>query len=126
MRDLTQGVDTGVRSPRTLNQNRFAGKSLDGVLDDLLYAKTIVLALPPDKGLAIIFNGDPISGHAGVLDAKCRSIDGKCQEFSIIVDYPVYTQLFSFAEFIRFRYCFGAGLPKTFSLNREISYFLRL
>ncbi len=74
MGDLPQSMDPRIRSARTLNSNGLAAKAVDGTLQRRLNRRAIVLALPPHKGAAVIFNRELVpschracfqSGHAG-------------------------------------------------------------
>lgn len=48
--NLTQSMDTGIRAPGNGEAGGFAGKPLDGLLENLLNTEAVVLALPANIG----------------------------------------------------------------------------
>src|ERR1019366_4992751 len=61
MRHLAQGMHAGVGTPRAGDGNARTGKFLDGVFERALHGWAVVLALPADKGSAVIFQGQTIA-----------------------------------------------------------------
>ena len=61
MRHLAQGMHAGIGAARARDRHALAGKFLDGVFQRALHRRAIVLALPADKGAAVIFQGQAIA-----------------------------------------------------------------
>ncbi len=62
MRNLPQGMDTGIRSASTAHAHRLSGELPNGADKLALDRDTIGLDLPADKRRAFIFEGNAIAG----------------------------------------------------------------
>ncbi len=63
MRDLAERVHAGVGAPGAAERRRFAGQTVERLLDRLLHRAPVRLALPADERSAVILDGQLEARH---------------------------------------------------------------
>ena len=80
--DHGAGMDAGVGTAGTMQDDLFANDLAEGFFDNLLDRAAFSLALPADIGGAVVFNGQADSSHSGGRIINPRS---SCPEKSLVM-----------------------------------------
>ena len=80
VRNLTQRMNTGIGAPGALDHHRLAGERRDRLLHRLLNGEAVLLPLPADERLAVIFDGELVARHRQA--SRTSGVRQAAQEFA--------------------------------------------